>query len=456
MFGSSFACCLQCSLSTAAFRLAACAAALALAATGCTELQTSFIVGPEGANFDLPGGASLEIPQGALAEETTIEVSLIAGGGAADLVESGWRVSPGYVEDVQFGVGLEPTGLRFAAPATLRLPWTGPEDDDGVALFRADHQYGRWSPVGEVEQADGFVTASIDGFSGYTVARLKANACPFMTPAQWRRFLEWGRTEYAKIRHSPTMGTVYEGQSLAMRTTGPFMRNLGRFPGPPVGEPGWAGFGVEYYSSQISIRADDRYRMCSRPGLFLEFDEGFFRPAPENPRTYWVSYHSSDALNTNCRALLADALPDFVEHFGSRRSDTWDPDDQASIDRLEGCRALLATTDPAQIMVTTDFVVFNLPPDGAVEIALWDEETSGYANVSEINHANARETGTWDSNAWVKSEGPPLVPGAPYRLAITRQPEEGMLCQFASPGEGTAPEDSGDVLTMAVICSRCE
>jgi hypothetical protein len=123
-------------------------AACANAATNTPDDSTAVLVGPGGGSIGLEG-MMLEIPAGALAEETRITVSVASGSPATYAA-----YSPVFV----FG----PEGLVFAKPATLRLPFQG--DADYATIF--------WSRRGgpgferiESSISDSVATALVTHFS---------------------------------------------------------------------------------------------------------------------------------------------------------------------------------------------------------------------------------------------------------------------------------------------------
>jgi hypothetical protein len=156
---------------------------LAVLLAGCTPAGT-FTIPAEGIELELPGGAGLAIPAGAVNEDVEITATLIT-----DLAGSGYSAAPGYTSRVPFALALEPHGLQFNQPATLTLP-----DLDGgawpVVLRSDDEADTTWESAGVVESGDGAVSLSIGGFSGYALSYVADVACPCFdasdTPARCR------------------------------------------------------------------------------------------------------------------------------------------------------------------------------------------------------------------------------------------------------------------------------
>jgi hypothetical protein len=95
------------------------AALLLLALTGCPTIDTGadggegeIVAGPEGGIF-IRNGFAVEIPRGALSEETTIFVSV---------VDTGIPDVPMRTR-ISYGFRFSPRSLRLAAPIKLFLPW---------------------------------------------------------------------------------------------------------------------------------------------------------------------------------------------------------------------------------------------------------------------------------------------------------------------------------------------
>jgi len=79
-----------------------------------TPDSVTVIVGAEGGTVDLPSGAGVEIPPGALGEATTITVSE---------ADSGFVALPAVASGKVFS--FEPHGLEFLAPVTVTIPHDG-------------------------------------------------------------------------------------------------------------------------------------------------------------------------------------------------------------------------------------------------------------------------------------------------------------------------------------------
>ncbi|MEW5741577.1 MAG: hypothetical protein AB1938_21850 [Myxococcota bacterium] len=95
------------------------------------------VIGPGGGTVSDRGGASVEIPRGALAEDTLIEVQTLTD--AAQLSRPARPL-------LTFGSGarLLPTGTRFAVPVTLKLPPAGHAAGAQVPVFSFDEAARAW------------------------------------------------------------------------------------------------------------------------------------------------------------------------------------------------------------------------------------------------------------------------------------------------------------------------
>jgi hypothetical protein len=124
--------------------------------------QDDMTVGPDGGQIDLGGGATLDIPAGALTEDVEITATVIT-----DL--EGWADAPTFTDGVRFALSLEPHGLTFAEPATLTLPHGG--WDDRLAVMRTDDDDDdtSWEVVPGMAEAGADAVVQISGFSGYAL-----------------------------------------------------------------------------------------------------------------------------------------------------------------------------------------------------------------------------------------------------------------------------------------------
>jgi hypothetical protein len=152
--------------------------ALALTATGCGSSKKTaendppaFVVqevGPDGAAVNLPGGASVVIPPGALAVQTQITITERVQASPPGTTD----VGPGY----QFG-----PDLAFAVPVTITLPWDrsrklAEDPDAAVIVFRDGVPW----PAEEVDATH--VAVSTPHFSTYQAALFSVRGCrPFQT-----------------------------------------------------------------------------------------------------------------------------------------------------------------------------------------------------------------------------------------------------------------------------------
>jgi hypothetical protein len=115
------------------------------------EMNFSGNFGPRGGKLDLGPGNSLEIPQGALRQETTITA----------------HVPKGTQAKVQFS----PEGLQFVVPAVLTASYSAcvtPSADVSIAYLRADTVVEVEPSVSNPDKQN--VTAKISHFSSYAVA----------------------------------------------------------------------------------------------------------------------------------------------------------------------------------------------------------------------------------------------------------------------------------------------
>ena len=102
---------------------------LALVAIGCSDEDSALklgeraskaILASEGGTIALKSGATMEIPAGALAEDTTITITEVLGRGSEN-----FRLG---------GLVMEPDGLVFAQPATVRLPLPAGWDPEQIPV----------------------------------------------------------------------------------------------------------------------------------------------------------------------------------------------------------------------------------------------------------------------------------------------------------------------------------
>lgn len=145
---------------------------------GCgAPMSLTQTVGPDGATLELPGGLSLEIPAGALGEDTEIGVELLTS-------LDDWAAMPDFASGLPAAsVSLTPHGTTFAAPVTLTLPFETAED---LVLVRASEPGAAWEATGPFTRGDGVMTIPLTSFSGY--ALIPPGTCPCFTGANLREF----------------------------------------------------------------------------------------------------------------------------------------------------------------------------------------------------------------------------------------------------------------------------
>jgi uncharacterized repeat protein (TIGR02543 family) len=132
----------------------------------------SQVVGPEGGTVTDSRGASVEIPAGALAEETTITIATYSDGGD---IYSRHGVTP-FTGGANFG----PDGIEFLKPVTITLP-TSQKMVPGQTqpLFMLDPDTGAWDMTGFTltAAADGWsATAEVPHFTPYVSSLLPPDA----------------------------------------------------------------------------------------------------------------------------------------------------------------------------------------------------------------------------------------------------------------------------------------
>ncbi len=119
---------------------------------GDTVIEAT-IVGPEGGTVDLPGGGTLVIPEGALAEDVEITVAAIEDPES----ELFMVVGPFY----EFG----PEGLVFSMPATVTVPYDpGAVPPDGAVVL-AWSSGGGWEFLTAMVEEGEMISAQLDHFS---------------------------------------------------------------------------------------------------------------------------------------------------------------------------------------------------------------------------------------------------------------------------------------------------
>jgi len=156
-----------------------------LTLTACTPAGT-FTIPADGVDLELPGGAGLTVPAGAVDDDVEITATLIT-----DLAEAGYAAAPDFTSSVPFAIALEPHGLQFNEPATLTLPNPGAEAWP-VVLRTDDEGDTSWASAGGVEPDGSTVSLSIAGFSGYALTFIANGACPCYDAGDVAAFFEAG------------------------------------------------------------------------------------------------------------------------------------------------------------------------------------------------------------------------------------------------------------------------
>ncbi len=126
-------------------------------APGCDALDSDNIGEQGGIVVSEDGRMALEIPPGALQQETEISIQVIQGPEGS--------MSPMYA--------IEPMGLTFEKPATLVFDYDDQTlaDHDAQALTMVAHREARWTYLGDqhVDDEDQTVSASLLALSGVTI-----------------------------------------------------------------------------------------------------------------------------------------------------------------------------------------------------------------------------------------------------------------------------------------------
>lgn len=176
--------------------------------------STASTIGNEGGTVELPDGTALEIPSGALDTDLDISVEQVA-----DLEDAGYEAVSDFVDEVVASVVLTPHGTSFEEPVVLRIPFEG--DTSELVLLRADDESDEsWEPVGPVAFGDGVASVEINQFSAYTLARVRAGACPCYTGADLEKIANEGTV----VRQ----GSGYHDRSYSLVRT---------LPGPDLSDP---------------------------------------------------------------------------------------------------------------------------------------------------------------------------------------------------------------------------
>jgi hypothetical protein len=141
-------------------------AAFAAASLSCSSSSNSSSngdsvtqdVGPEGATVTV-GGATVTFPAGALVLKRTVTIS-IADSAAPD----------GFVI-LSKRVKCEPTGIDFAHPITMQIPFTDDNSGKTPTIFWSSAFQAGFTDVGGTKNGDGTISANVEhfseGFAGY-------------------------------------------------------------------------------------------------------------------------------------------------------------------------------------------------------------------------------------------------------------------------------------------------
>jgi hypothetical protein len=121
-------------------------------------------VGPKGATINDPGGCTLTIPAGALAESTTISVTTYQN--TVDLGTS-YGVLPGAL----CGVLLEPDGTTFLSPVTVQIVPSHALEPGSYPIFTYDAVADKWVETvrGQTPDDGSSITMEVSHFSSYSV-----------------------------------------------------------------------------------------------------------------------------------------------------------------------------------------------------------------------------------------------------------------------------------------------
>jgi hypothetical protein len=125
-------------------------------------------VGPGGGSVAVAGGR-VEIPSGALAEDTSIAVATLQ---PQDLTASRAVTVGNVAAQVQLlsaPFAFTPHGTRFDAPVVIELPYSG---DGEIVIKLEDESDTDWEVVPGATFGAGKATVLVDGFSVYAVARV--------------------------------------------------------------------------------------------------------------------------------------------------------------------------------------------------------------------------------------------------------------------------------------------
>ena len=123
----------------------------------------TLVVGPQGGTLTGEGGAQVVVPPGALAQETTLTISL-SGTGAPAL--------PG--DTTRFGpvITLTPHGTQFKVPVLVTVPFDPALVPAGTApaLYKTLPGEAAWEPITGTMRKGDTLTAAVQSFSSFNVA----------------------------------------------------------------------------------------------------------------------------------------------------------------------------------------------------------------------------------------------------------------------------------------------
>ena len=144
---------------------------LVIALLACHTDPTDPTLGADGASADIVaadggtlslGVSSLEVPPGALAEDTTLTVALVDVDGLTDA---------GSVVGQAFDYG--PDGLQFLSPATLVVDADAPADGQALVLSWYDEQAGAWVDLPTTFEG-GAASAPVEHFTTFALRSVEA------------------------------------------------------------------------------------------------------------------------------------------------------------------------------------------------------------------------------------------------------------------------------------------
>lgn len=183
--------------------------------SGAEPLTPTASIGAEGGSIAAEGGAQVDVPADALADE--VELTIEQAESPEDFGAT--ALSEGF--DAVTTVMVTPHGTTFSTPATLSLPYSAAElgdAEDELVLMRIDDPSDTsWEPQVGLELDGGVASAEIDGFSVYSLAAVAAGACPCWSGADLRKWRAQAITDSLQLNYGYSGGT-YESFSCAIGT----------------------------------------------------------------------------------------------------------------------------------------------------------------------------------------------------------------------------------------------